>query len=250
MRKKKGHMLIRPTYARVDLGAIKKNITNIKDHLGDASAICAVVKADAYGHGAVMVSKAALEAGATWLAIAIPEEADALRDEGIDAPILVLGPASLWQWRKAAELDLSMVVTSMDCIGNAVTVAKETGKIMKLHVKVDTGMNRVGIKSPEVLGEILDIIEKEKGLMLEGLMTHLAAADETDKSYTRMQHERFQVFAEIVKKHGFSPICHICNSGAAIDCPELAYDMVRVGIAMYGCYPSGEVEKSVTVDSP
>jgi alanine racemase len=168
-----------------------------------------------------------------------------LRDEGIDAPILVLGPASLWQWRKAAELDLRMVVASMDCIRNAVTVANETGKSMKLHVKVDTGMNRVGIKSPEVLGDVLDAIETHDGLVLEGLMSHLAAADEADKSYTRMQHDRFRAFADIVKKRGFSPICHISNSGATIDCPELAYDMVRVGIAMYGCYPSGEVDKSI-----
>ncbi len=238
-------MLIRPTYAKVDLGAIKRNIKNIIDHLGSGPAVCAVVKADAYGHGAVMVSKAALEAGARWLAVAIPEEAEALRDEGIEAPILVLGPASLWQWRKAAELDLRMVVVSMDCIKNALTVFQETGKTMKLHVKVDTGMNRVGIKSPTVLDEVLDAIQKEDGLVLEGLMTHLAAADEADKSYTKMQHERFRFFADSVKKRGFSPICHTSNSGAAIDCPELAYDMVRVGIAMYGCYPSDEVDKSI-----
>ena len=238
-------MLIRPTYARVDLGAIKHNVTIIKEHIGNEAAFCAVVKADAYGHGAVMVSKAALEAGAKWLAVAIPEEAAPLREEGIDAPILVLGPASLGQWRKAAELGLSMVVTSMACIDNAHTVARETGRAMKLHIKVDTGMNRVGVRDKEVLSGVLDIIAKEDGLILEGLMSHFAAADEADKSYTQMQHRRFLEFADMVKKHGFSPICHISNSGAAIDCPELAHDMVRVGIAMYGCYPSDEVDKKL-----
>jgi len=237
-------MLIRPTYAKVDLGAIKQNIKNIKERIGSA-AYCAVVKADAYGHGAEMVSKAVLKAGAQWLAVAIPEEAQCLRDAGIDAPILILGPANLWQWRRAAKLNLSMVVVSMDCIQNALAVAKETGAVMKLHVKVDTGMNRVGIKSEKVLGEVLDVIEREDSLVLEGLMTHLAAADEADKSYTKMQNERFGEFAAIVKKRGFSPIYHVANSGAAVDCPELSYDMVRVGIAMYGCYPSDEVDKSL-----
>ena len=238
-------MLIRPTYAKVDLGAIKHNIINIKKHIGSAAAFCAVVKADAYGHGAAMISRAAIEAGAGWLAVAIPEEAAPLRDEGIDAPILVLGPSSLWQWRKAAMLDLSMVAVSMDCIENALTVARETGKAMKLHLKVDTGMNRVGIKNKKVLEDVLDVISNEDGLILEGLMSHLAAADEADKTYTQMQNARFSEFADMVKKRGFSPICHISNSGAAIDSPELAYDMVRVGIAMYGCYPSDEVDKTI-----
>lgn len=238
-------MLIRSTHAVIDLNAIKQNVKNIKENLPEHTMFCAVVKADAYGHGSVMVSKAAIEAGAKWLAVAIPEEAAVLREAGIDAPILVLGPSNIWQWEKAAELGISMIVTSGECIKNAAATALKYNKTMKLHLKVDTGMNRVGIKNFEELGEILDRIENSRGLELEGLMTHFAAADEADKAYTVMQNERFKQFIERVKERGFSPIVHASNSGATLDCPELAYDMVRVGIALYGCYPSDEVKKDI-----
>jgi alanine racemase len=243
---KKEHMLIRSTYAVIDINAVKQNIVNIKSRLPKGVKFCAVVKADAYGHGSVMVSKAAVEAGAEWLGVAIPEEAAVLRDEGITAPILVLGPSNRWQWEKAADLDLSMVVASEDCVINAAETADKYKKKMMLHLKVDTGMNRVGIKTFGELNDILDEIGKSEFLILEGLMTHFAAADEADKTFTIMQDERFRGFIKKVKERGFMPpIIHAANSGAAIDCPELAYDMVRAGIAMYGCYPSNEVDKSL-----
>ncbi|MGI5848556.1 MAG: alanine racemase [Christensenellales bacterium] len=240
-------MLIRPTYAQIDINAIKQNVTNIKKHIPKETMFCAVVKADGYGHGSVMVSKAAIKAGAAWLAVAIPEEAAVLREAGITAPILVLGPANLWQWKKAAKFDLSMVVASKNCIDNASAVAKERGIPMKLHLKVDTGMNRVGIKSLDDMDRILDDIELNGNLVLEGLMTHFAAADEADKSYTNMQNVRFAEYIKKIKDRGFSPIIHASNSGAALDSPNLAYDMVRVGISMYGCYPSDQVDKSITL---
>lgn len=238
-------MLIRPTYAKVDIKAIKQNIRNIKSGLTGGVKFCAVVKADSYGHGSVMVSRAAVQAGADWLAVAIPEEAAELREAGIDAPILVLGPSGRWQWEKAAALDLSMVVVSMDCIESAVAVSKTAGKRMKLHLKADTGMNRVGITTPDEMARMLDAIEAEDSLELEGLMTHFAAADEADKTYTKMQQERFEAFIDMARKRGFNPVIHASNSGATLDCPDLAYDMVRVGISMYGCYPSDEVNKNV-----
>ena len=241
-------MLLRPTYAKVNLSAIKRNVTNIKKHLPANTMFCAVAKADGYGHGSVMASKAALEAGADWVAVAIPEEAAALRAEGITAAILVLGPSNRAQWRKGAELGLSMVVTSQCCLKNAISAAEEFGKTMKLHLKVDTGMNRVGVKTLEEADALLNIIEKEDALELEGLMTHFATADEADKTYTQQQNERFKEFIALVKSRGFSPIIHAANSGAALDCPELTYDMVRVGIAMYGCYPSDEVCKNVVLE--
>ena len=237
-------MLIRSTHAVVDLNAIKRNIKNIRANLPAGTMFCAVVKADAYGHGSVMVSRAALDAGAEWLAVAIPEEAAALREAGIDAPVLVLGPANIWQWEIAAELGLGMVAVSAECVKNAARTAEKYGKKIRLHLKVDTGMNRVGIKTFEELETVLDGIERG-GLELEGLMTHFAASDEADKSYTRMQDERFREFIARVRRRGFSPVIHSANSGAAIDCPELAYDMVRVGIAMYGCYPSDEVGRDI-----
>lgn len=238
-------MLVRSTYAIIDLNAVKQNVVNIKSRLPEGTKFCASVKADAYGHGSVMVSKAAIEAGADWLALAIPEEAAALRDEGVTAPIIILGPSNRWQWEMAAGLGLSMVITSEECVRNAAETADKFRKKMKLHLKADTGMNRVGIKTFGELERILDEIGKSELLELEGLMTHFAAADEADKTYTTMQNERFKEFITRVKKRGFAPLIHAANSGAAIDCPELSYDMVRVGIAMYGCYPSDEVDKSV-----
>lgn len=241
-------MLTRPTYAKINLGAIMRNVKNIKAHLPKGTMFCAVVKADGYGHGSVMVTKAAIEAGAEWIGVAMPEEAAVLRNEGINVPILVLGPSNLAQWRKAADHDLSMVVVSQNCVKNALKVAQERGIKMRLHLKVDTGMNRVGVKTAEETKKILDIIEKENSLDLEGLMTHFASSDEADKSYTIMQNKRFAEFISLVCGRGFSPIIHAGNSGAALDCPEMSYNMVRVGIALYGCYPSNEVKKDVVLE--
>ncbi|MBT3318831.1 MAG: alanine racemase [Clostridia bacterium] len=237
-------MLIRPTYAKVDLSAIKQNVTSIKN-VANSALFCAVVKADAYGHGAVMVSRAALSAGADWLAVALPEEARELRGDGITAPILVMGPSSKWQWEVASELNLSMVVASMDCIDSAIAVSKATGVSFKLHVKVDTGMNRVGFMSLPEMEAALDIIDNEPTLELEGLMTHFACADEADKSYTNMQNEKFKQFIDAVHKRGLNPIIHAANSAATIDCEGLSYDMVRIGISLYGCYQSYEVNQNV-----
>jgi alanine racemase len=241
-------MLIRPTYAKVNLSAIKRNIARIKESLPPGTQVCAVDKANGYGHGSVMVAKAAIEAGATFVAVAIPEEATLLRDAGVEAPILVLGPASLSQWRLAAELDLSMVIASEECLACAKTVHKETGHQMRLHLKVDTGMHRVGVQSLREAKALLDVIAQEEGLLLEGLMTHFAAADEADKTYTDMQNARFQDYVALVRGMGFAPVIHAANSGGALDCPGTSYDMVRVGIAMYGCYPSGEVSQAVKLE--
>lgn len=240
-------MLIRPTYAKVDLSAIKQNVERIKSSIDKNALFCAVVKADAYGHGAVMVSRAAIAAGANWLAVALPEEARELRDNGITAPILVMGPSTTWQWEVASTLNLRMVVASMDCMQSATAVSKAKGVCFKLHVKVDTGMNRVGIRTAAELEQILDAIAKEPSLELEGLMTHFACADEKDKSYTNMQNERFKQFIDIVHKRGLSPIIHAANSAAALDCKDMVYDMVRIGISLYGCYPSDEVSREVTL---
>lgn len=238
-------MIIRPTYAKVDLSAIKQNVERIKNSVDKNALFCAVVKADAYGHGAVMVSRAALAAGANWLAVALPEEARELRDNDITAPILVMGPSTTWQWEIASALNLSMVVASMDCVQSAIEASKSKGVSFKLHIKVDTGMNRVGIRTTGELEQILSAIAKEPTLELEGLMTHLAAADEADKSYTQMQNKRFKKFIEVVNERGLHPIIHAANSAAALECDGLTYDMVRVGISLYGCYPSGEVSREV-----
>ena len=135
-----------------------------------------------------------------------------------------------------------MTVVSEDCLKSAISAAKQSGKLQKVHLKVDTGMNRVGVRAEEELIELLDIIEHEPLLELEGMFTHFACADEADKAYTQMQAGRFAEFADIVKARGFSPMLHAANSAAAIDLPELAFDMVRVGISLYGCYPSDEVD--------
>ena len=119
---------------------------------------------------------------------------------------------------------------------------------MRLHLKVDTGMNRVGVQTLDQARALLETIAQEDGLLLEGLMTHFAVADEADKTYTEWQNARFQEYIALARSMGFSPIVHAANSGGALDCPGTSYDMVRVGIAMYGCYPSAEVSRAVKLE--
>ena len=221
-------MLIRPTYAKVNLGAIKRNVARIKESLPSDTQVCAVDKANGYGHGSVMVAQAAIEAGATFVAVAIPEEAVQLRDAGITASILVLGPASLSQWRLAAELDLSMVVASQECLACAQVVHREIGRTMRLHLKVDTGMNRVGVQTLDQARALLETIAQEDGLLLEGLMTHFAVADGRTRRIPNGR-TRFQGTSRWRAAWAFAHRAR-GQQRRALDCPGTSYDMVRVAL--------------------
>lgn len=235
----------RPVYAVVDLEAIVENVKGIRARVGSSVKIMAVVKADAYGHGAVEVSRAALEAGADWLGVAIPEEGAELRRAGIQAPILVLGPTPPSQADLVAAFDLDQMLSSLPLAQALSRSASERGRRIGVHLKVDTGMGRVGVPPSEAVAFAKRILLLP-GLDLRGLMTHLAKADEADKTHALAQLKLFQEVDEALRSEGIQGFFrHAANSAAILDLPEAFLDLVRPGIILYGYYPSKAVSRSV-----
>jgi len=234
--------------ACVDLNAIQNNIQKLKQLTDKSSKFMAVVKADAYGHGAVRVSRAALQAGADWLGVARLNEAVELRKAGIKAPILVFGYIHPSWAPGIKDLDL---VTTVYGLNMAKALSREAQLLetpLKVHLKVDTGMGRVGMVIKPVLKQVLKKIQeiaKLPGIVLSGIYTHFAAADSRDRAYTELQIELFASLLEDLKKNGIEfPICHAANSAGIIEFPQSHFDMVRAGIAIYGLYPSPEVDRT------
>lgn len=235
----------RPVYAVVDLEAIAANVKGVGARVGPSVKIMAVVKADAYGHGAVEVSRAALAAGADWLGVAIPEEGVELRRAGIQAPILVLGPTPPFQADLVAAFDLDQMLSSLPLAQALSCSAVERGKRIGVHLKVDTGMGRVGVPPSEAV-EFAKRILHLPGLDLRGLMTHLARADEADKTHALAQLKRFREVEEALRREGIQGLLrHAANSAAILDLPDAFLDLVRPGIMLYGYYPSKAVSRSV-----
>ncbi len=236
-----------PVWAMVDLDAIAHNVAVIKRHVGNRVIVMAVVKANAYGHGLEPVARAALESGAAWLAVNRLGEGMALRRAGIDAPILVMGYTPTAGATIAVAHDLRLTVTSLPLAKALSAAATLGGKSLPIHVKVDTGMGRLGLLPDEVLSFVRDL-RRLPNLELEGLFTHFAVADLADKGYT---HQQFAIYLEIVaalEREGIRiPVRHVANSAATLDLPEMHLDAVRAGIAMYGLHPSGEVEPALAL---
>jgi len=227
---------MRPTWAEVDLDAVAHNVGVLVARAAPAE-VCAVVKADGYGHGAVPVAAAALEAGAAWLAVALVEEAVLLREAGLDAPILLLSEARPGEFAEVAALDLRATVYS----AAGVTAAAATGAPLRLHLKVDTGMHRVGAAPDEVVGLAQAVVE-HPSLELEAVWTHCAVADEPDRTFTAEQLERLDaVLAELAAAGIEVPLVHAANSAGAIAHPAARRSLVRCGIAVYGVDPSPEL---------
>jgi alanine racemase len=236
-----------PVWATVDLDAIAYNVAAIKRHVGDRVIVMAVVKANAYGHGLEPVARAALESGAAWLAVNRLGEGMALRRAGIDAPILVMGYTPTAGATTAVAHDLRLTVTSLP-LAKALSAATTLGgKSLPIHVKVDTGMGRLGLLPDEVLGFVRDL-RRLPNLEVEGLFTHFAVADLADKGYTRQQFAIYLEIAAALEREGIRiPVRHVANSAATLDLPETHLDAVRAGIAMYGLHPSGEVEPALAL---
>jgi alanine racemase len=227
---------MRPTWAEVDLGAVAHNVALLVERAAPAE-VCAVVKADGYGHGAVPVATAALEAGAAWLAVALVEEAVDLREAGITAPILLLSEARPTEFADVAALDLRATVYSP--VG--VAAAAATGAPLRLHIKVDTGMHRVGAAPDEVLGLARAVVE-HPDLELEAVWTHCAVADEPERAFTAEQLDRFDaVLAELAAAGIDVPLTHAANSAGTIAHPAARRSLVRCGIAVYGIDPSPDL---------
>ena len=221
-------------WADVDLGAVRHNVGVLRRHVAPAQ-LCAVVKADGYGHGAVAVAAAALEAGAEWLAVAQVCEAAALREAGIDAPLLLLSEPRADEVGTVVGLDLRLTVYTADMV--AALAGAATGP-QRLHMKVDTGMRRVGVAPDEAVA-LAKAIADHSQLELEGVFTHLPVADEPGNPFTGHQLARFDAVLEQLQAEGFDPpLRHAANSAGAIRVPEARYDLVRCGIAVYGVPPA------------
>jgi alanine racemase len=235
----------RHTWAEIDLSAIKHNIIQAKNRVGNDVRVMAVVKANAYGHGAKCVAKAALEAGAGYLGVAIPEEGDTLRTAGIDSPILVLAEPSLNSISIVVSKDLSATVCSTRISEALSKAAVDLGKTIKVHIKVDTGMNRIGL-APEAVPGFIDEISRLPGLKIEGIFTHFAEADNLRSAYTDYQLERFRSLIKILEDKDLCPqIKHAANSAGVYLHPFAHFDMVRIGISMYGLHPCPETKEIV-----
>ncbi len=231
-------------YAEVDLAAIKRNVKNLHDLTRPDTKMMAIIKANAYGHGAVEVAKA-LEQDVYGFGIAIVEEGMELRKAGIKNPILILGYTMKNMLQDVVENDLIQTVFQYDTAAELDRIAAEKGKKVRIHIKIDTGMGRIGF--PVVKESIEDIvrISKLENIEINGVFSHFAKADEFDKESAKKQFERFCSMTADLEKEGIHiPIRHISNTAAVIDLPEMNLDMVRCGIGIYGLYPSEEVEKS------
>jgi alanine racemase len=234
----------RPTWLEVDLGAIGGNTRLIKEMIGPRVEMLASLKADAYGHGALPVARVVLRNGASWLGVATVSEARPLREAGIAAPILVFGFIPPWQAREAVRLDLRATIYSLDLAQALAGAARDLGRVLPVHVKVDSGMGRLGLRAEDVDGITAFCAELRAlpGLTVEGVYTHLATADSADQTYARRQIERFERVLAALDARGLRPpIVHAANSAAALSLPEIRYDLVRPGIALYGLAPSAEV---------
>ena len=235
------------TWAEIDLDALKSNIENIRKITDKKSMIMAVVKADAYGHGAVNVAKHLLKNGADRLAVADLDEAVELRRAGIDAPILILGASFDEDCEMLVKYDITPAVFLYDFAKKLSDAAKKLGKTAKIHIKIDTGMSRIGyvsgVDDKAVTEEILKI-SKLPNIFIEGIFSHFATSDEKDSAYTKKQFSEFMAVCGLLKKKGLDiPIRHIANSAAIMMYPETHLEMVRAGIILYGFYPSEEVNK-------
>lgn len=227
-----------PTWVAVDLDAIKDNVRYFLD--SSQVQVMAIVKANAYGHGAVPVAQAALEAGATWCGVARVNEALELRQAKLDCPILLLGYTPEARYEEMINQQVSMTVWDIKQIVNIAGIASHINQEARLHLKVDTGMSRLGVNPEEVLGLFREVAALPN-IQIEGLFTHFACADEADSSPTDTQEELFHELLAKLKDAGIHiPLVHAANSAAGLTRPSTYFNCLRVGIAMYGLHPSSQ----------
>lgn len=228
----------RPVWTEIDHDAIRFNYRQIRSYVKNGAEMLAVVKADAYGHGAVEVSRTLQDLGMDRLAVAMPEEAVELREAGITLPIHVFGEVLPQQYSLVAEYDLIQTVGNRETAFGLATQARQLGTRQKVFIMCDTGMGRLGPLQEDAVDFVKTIVENPF-LEVEGIMTHLARADEADEEYSRMQWERFQLILQQLEQEGIHiPVKSIANSPGLLMLPELQLEMVRPGIILYGMRPS------------
>jgi len=244
------------TWAEIDLNAYAHNIRELRRVTQPAARLMAVVKANGYGHGAAEVARTALRNGADCLGVARLHEAVELRKAGLDAPILIFGYSPPGSAPTLIDCDLSQTVYSPTTAAALSGQAVRQGKKIKIHIKIDSGMGRLGLLLDQAAGgnsynipavktvREVETISRLANLEVEGIFTHFATSDSADKSYANSQLKRFMGFLDLLDRAGLRPpVRHAANSGAVIDMPDAHLDMVRPGIATYGLYPSDEVKK-------
>ncbi len=239
--------MYRETWVEINLDAIKHNITQIKEILPQETNIIAVVKANAYGHGMVSVAKKALESGATALAVAILEEAMILREASINAPILVLGYVPAKHAPLAARHNITLPIFQKKWLEELNQYQFEHP--LNTHIKLDTGMGRIGIRSTDELINLIKEIDNNKNIQLTGIFTHFATADEKELVFYEEQIKRLEELLSIFKQHYTKDVTvHIGNSAASLRFPESMHNSIRFGISMYGLYPSNDVRAENRVE--
>jgi alanine racemase (EC 5.1.1.1) len=231
------NVFFRPTWAEIDLDAIRENVQAIRRLLPDQTEIMAVVKADGYGHGAYETAISALEAGAKMLAVALLEEGIVLRKKGIDVPILVLGYCPPEYAGVAESYQISLTVYQAGWLEKAVSFIKNR---LPVHIKCDTGMGRIGIRDVEELDQLLGVLRETEKFEVEGIFTHFAKADSRDEAYYFYQLDRFRNFLKHLDRR--PKWIHASNSAGALLHREGLFNLVRIGIAMYGLSPSEDIK--------
>jgi len=226
------------TWCEVSLDAMAHNLSEFRRVAPDKK-IMAVVKADAYGHGVFEISRTLADSGADALAVAFSDEALQLRKGGIKIPILVLGHTPVEYIGDLIENDITPTVYNFSTAKAVSNIAQRKNKTAKIHVKIDTGMNRLGYPPNEETVELILDLARLPGVEIEGIFTHFACADEQDAEFTETQFERFCAIVNRLEERGLHiPLKHVCNSAAAMRFPHMHMDMIRIGIALYGLYPS------------
>ena len=240
-------MRARNVWAEVDLSAVAHNVEETRKKIEKQVKICAVVKADAYGHGAVPVANAALEAGAEYLAVSMTQEAIELREAGITAPILILGGLTPEHEKAIVDYNITQTVFEMKSVEALSKAAVEAHKTVKVHLAVDTGMNRIGCH-PSEAGDLAKAIIALPNIELEGMFSHFATADAADKAYSMQQIAAFKEAIQSVEEAGVDiPLKHLDNSAGITELPDVHYNMVRQGITLYGHWPSKEVKECMNL---
>ena len=233
-------------YAKIDLDAIAYNMEQMKQNIRPETKVMAVIKADGYGHGAVQIAEMMERWNYIWgFAVATLDEAVVLRTEGIQKPILVLGCVFPDQYMEMLKHEIRMNIYTEEMAESISRMAAREGKTAYMHIKLDTGMSRLGFGINEQSAETIKRISKMPNVNMEGIFTHFTKADEKDKSFTKKQIQEFVWMTERLKKKNVRfTYEHCSNSAGIIDVPEANFDIVRAGISTYGLYPSEEVDKT------
>ena len=239
------HYALRPTRLTIDLSQLVKNYRLIQHHCDRP--VMAVIKADAYGHGIVPVAQRLEQEGIAYFGVAYLEEALLLREENIQTPILVMGGILGDRVHLYIEHGITLTASSVEKLLAIEQTAKQLKQVARVHLKIDTGMGRIGVQ-PQTAEQLFTMAKECMHIQIEGLFTHFANADVEDLSHALLQCERFQQVIECAEQLGLQiPVIHMANSGAIVQLPESLKTMVRVGIMLYGAYPSLEIPQLIPI---